>query len=72
MKNLNRYFDHTVLKPEAKEADVVKLCGEAKEYGFYAVCVNSCYVPLAKELLEGTEVKIASVIAFSGAHAART
>lgn len=64
MKNLNRYFDHTVLKPEATEADVIKLCNEAKEYGFYAVCVNSCYVPLAKDLLEGTDVMIASVIGF--------
>ena len=64
MKKLNQYFDHTVLKPEATEADVIKLCKEAKEFNFYAVCVNSCYVPLAKELLEGTEVKIASVIGF--------
>ena len=64
MKKLNLYFDHTVLKPEATEADVIKLCNEAKECGFYAVCVNSCYVPLANELLEGTDVKIASVIGF--------
>lgn len=64
MKKLNRYFDHTILKPEATEADVIKLCNEAKEYGFYAICVNSCYVPLAKELLEGSDVKIASVIGF--------
>lgn len=64
MKNLNQYFDHTVLKPEATEADVIKLCNEAREYSFYAVCVNSCYVPLASEILEGTNVKIASVIGF--------
>jgi len=64
MKNLNQYFDHTVLKPEATEADVIKLCKEAKEYGFYAVCVNSCYVPFAKEILDGTDVEIASVIGF--------
>ena len=64
MKNLNQYFDHTVLKPEATESDVIKLCNEAKEYSFYAVCVNSCYVPLASEILEGTNVKIASVIGF--------
>ena len=64
MKNLNRYFDHTVLKPEATEADVIKLCSEAREYDFYAVCVNSCYVPLAAELLKGADVKIASVIGF--------
>lgn len=64
MKDLNRYFDHTVLKPEATEADVVKLCKEAVEYNFFAVCVNSCYVPLAASLLDGTDVKIASVIGF--------
>ncbi len=64
MNNLNRYFDHTILKPEATEADVIKLCNEAKEYDFYAVCVNSCYVTLANELLKGTNVKIASVIGF--------
>lgn len=64
MENLNRYFDHTVLKPEATEADVTKLCSEAKEYDFYAVCVNSCYVPLAAKLLEGTEVQVAAVVGF--------
>lgn len=64
MKNLNQYFDHTILKPEATEADVTRLCAEAKEYGFYAVCVNSCYVPLAKKLLEGSDVKIAAVVGF--------
>ncbi|HML36655.1 MAG TPA: deoxyribose-phosphate aldolase [Bacillota bacterium] len=64
MKNLNQYFDHTILKPEATEADIAKLCGEAREYEFYAVCVNSCYVPLAVELLEGTDVKVASVVGF--------
>ncbi|MDD2189469.1 MAG: deoxyribose-phosphate aldolase [Eubacteriales bacterium] len=64
MKELNRYFDHTLLKPEATEDDINKLCGEAREYGFYAVCVNSCYVPLAAELLEGSDVKVASVVGF--------
>jgi deoxyribose-phosphate aldolase len=64
IKNLNRYFDHTLLKPEVTEADVVKLCSEAREYGFYAVCVNSSYVPLANGLLEGAGVKIASVVGF--------
>ena len=64
MKALNLYFDHTVLKAEATEADVIKLCEEAKAYRFYAVCVNSCYVPLAKQQLTGTDVRIASVIGF--------
>ncbi len=64
MKELNQYFDHTILKPEAMEADVVKLCEEARSYGFYAVCVNSCYVPLAVRELSGTDVRIASVVGF--------
>jgi deoxyribose-phosphate aldolase len=64
MKKLSQYIDHTLLKAEATEADIKKLCAEAREYSFYAVCVNSCYVALAKKELAGTNVKIASVIAF--------
>lgn len=64
MKKLNLYFDHTLLKPEATEEDVAQLCREAREYGFYAVCVNSCHVPLAAGLLDGSDVKIASVVGF--------
>lgn len=64
MKKLNQYFDHTLLKPEATEAEIIHLCKEAKEYGFYAVCVNSCYVPLAVSELQNTPVKVASVIGF--------
>lgn len=63
-KKLNLYFDHTVLKPEATEADIKKLCAEAKEHEFYAVCVNTSYVPLVKQELEGTDVKIAAVVGF--------
>jgi len=61
---LNKYFDHTILKAEATEADVEKLCDEAKTNNFCAVCVNSCYVPLAAALLAGTDVKIAAVVGF--------
>ncbi len=61
---LNKYFDHTILKAEATEADIRKLCDEAKTYDFCAVCVNSCYVPLASTLLAGTDVKIAAVVGF--------
>lgn len=64
MKKLNQYFDHTNLKADATGADIIKLCSEAKEYGFYAVCVNSSYVPLAVSELAGSDVKIASVIGF--------
>lgn len=61
---LNNYFDHTILKADATEAEVEKLCDDAKTYNFCAVCVNSCYVPLAATLLAGTEVKIAAVVGF--------
>lgn len=64
MKPLNKYFDHTLLKAEASEADIKKLCAEAKEYDFYSVCVNGCYVELAAKELEGTDVKVAAVIGF--------
>ena len=61
---VNQYIDHTLLKPEATEQDIIKLCKEAVDYKFYAVCVNSCYVRLAKELLKNSTVKICSVIGF--------
>lgn len=64
MKPLNKYFDHTLLKAEAKPVDIEKLCAEAKEYDFYSVCVNSCYVEEAAKLLKGTDVKIAAVAGF--------
>jgi len=59
-----RRIDHTQLKPMASKSDIVKLCDEAKRYGFYAVCVNPYYVPLASKLLSGTDVKISSVVGF--------
>jgi len=64
MKELCKYIDHTLLKPEAAAADIEKLCKEALEYEFYAVCVNSCYVKLCKSVLKDCEVKVASVIGF--------
>ena len=62
--NLSKYIDHTLLKATATENDIIQLCNEAKEYHFYAVCVNSCYVPLCRDTLHGSEIKIASVIGF--------
>ena len=59
-----RRIDHTQLKPMASKSDIVKLCDEAKKYGFYAVCVNPYYVPLASKLLSGTDIKISSVVGF--------
>ncbi|WP_396600861.1 deoxyribose-phosphate aldolase [Algibacter sp. R77976] len=64
MKLLNTYIDHTLLKPTATKSDIIKLCEEAIEYKFFSVCVNSCYVKLAKSELKNSEVKVCSVIGF--------
>ena len=61
---LNKYIDHTILKATASSSDVQKLCEEAIEHKFYSVCVNGCYVADAKQLLQGTDVKIAAVVGF--------
>lgn len=61
---LARYFDHTLLKPEATRAQVEALCLEAIRYGIFAVCINPCYIPLAASVLKGTGVKICSVVGF--------
>ena len=61
---VNDYIDHTLLKATATKDEIIKLCEEAKKYNFYAVCVNGSYVPLVKEELKGSNVKIAAVIGF--------
>lgn len=61
---LAKYIDHTLLKATATSADIRKLCAEAREYGFYAVCVNPVDVPLAKTELAGSNVKVATVCGF--------
>ena len=61
---LAKYIDHTLLKPDATEAQIEKLCAEAVEYGFASVCVNSCYASLATRLLEGSDVAVCCVIGF--------
>lgn len=62
--SIQNYIDHTALKPTTQPDDIKMLCKEAKIHQFYAVCVNGCYTALAKSELEGTEVKVASVIGF--------
>lgn len=64
MENLNKHIEHTLLKQDAKLADFIKLFDEAKEYNFLGVCINPCYVTLAKEHLKDTDVKIVTVIGF--------
>ena len=61
---LNKYIDHTILKATASSSDIKKLCEEAIEHEFYSVCVNGCYVADAKQLLQGTDVKVAAVVGF--------
>ena len=61
---LNRYIDHTLLSASATEADILQLCEEALKYNFYSVCVNSGYVPIAKQALGKSDVKICTVVGF--------
>ena len=64
MKNLNKYIDHTNLKPMAARADIETLCADARKWNFASVCVNPCNIALAKELLAGSDVKVCTVIGF--------
>jgi deoxyribose-phosphate aldolase len=62
--NIASYIDHTILKPETTLADIQKLCAEAVEQNFAAVCVPPYFVQAAKELTNGSSVKVATVIGF--------
>lgn len=64
MTELAQYLEHTLLKPEATVADIIKICEEAKQYQLGGVCINPCYVALARHLLSGTGVKVITVIGF--------
>ncbi len=57
-------IDHTILKPEATRNDVVKICREARQYGFASVCVNPYWVPLVRAELAGSAVKVCTVVGF--------
>lgn len=61
---LNKYIDHTLLKADATEKQIKKLCDEAKKYNFMSVCVNTCYVSLCEKMLKGTDVKVCAVVGF--------
>lgn len=64
MKPLNKYIDHTLLKPIATKADIEKLCLEAKQHDFASVCINPYWVSYCAELLKDTDVKVCTVIGF--------
>lgn len=61
---LSEYIDHTILKPETGEDQIVRLCREAREYKFKAVCVNPCHAALVKKELAGSPVLTCVVIGF--------
>jgi len=62
--DLARYIDHTLLKPDATEEKIRSLCAEALEFNFRSVCVNPTWVPLAAELLRGSDVLTCTVVGF--------
>ncbi len=62
--NVARMVDHTLLKPNATQEEVAKLCNEAREYCFASVCVNPSYVAYSAQLLRGSGVKVCTVVGF--------
>jgi deoxyribose-phosphate aldolase len=63
-EEMARHIDHTLLKAEATRDQIVRLCDEARSYGFCAVCVNGRWVSTAAERLHGSGVHVASVVSF--------
>ncbi|MRJ46433.1 deoxyribose-phosphate aldolase [Fundicoccus ignavus] len=61
---LSKYIDHTLLKADATVDQIKTLCEEAAEYNFMSVCINPVHIPLAKELLADSDVKVCTVIGF--------
>lgn len=61
---LNKYIDHTLLKADATQDKIEILCKEAKEYDFASVCVNTYWVPFCAKQLEGSDVKVCTVVGF--------
>ena len=60
----SKYFDHTILKAEATEAQVAKICDEALANDFASVCVNQYYTRFVAEKLKGSDVKVCTVVGF--------
>lgn len=61
---MNEYIDHTLLKADATEEEILKLCAEAREYGFETVCVNPCWIATCAKALEGCRTRVCTVIGF--------
>lgn len=70
---IGKYIDSTNLKMDATSKDITKLCKDAITYNFESVCVNPCYIPLAKELLKNTNINVTAVVGFPlGANTPKT
>ena len=63
-RDMAKKIDHTILKADATKEAVIRYCGEAKEYGFASVCVNSCHAALVTEQLQGTGIRTCCVVGF--------
>ncbi|MBM4234917.1 MAG: deoxyribose-phosphate aldolase [Firmicutes bacterium] len=63
-ENMAGYIDHTLLKPEATEAQIGELCREAVKFNFYSVCINPSYVKTAVQALQGSKVRVCCVVGF--------
>lgn len=64
MNDLAKYIDHTALKANTTEEDIIKLSAEARKYGFASVCINPCWIPLAAQQLKDSSVNVCTVIGF--------
>ncbi len=62
--NIPQLIDHTILRPDTTRADIEQLCREARQHKFYSVCVNPTWVSLARQLLDGSGVKVCCVVGF--------
>lgn len=61
---MNKYIDHTLLKPQSTSQEIINLCNEAKKYSFKSVCINPTWVSLASKELTGTDVLTCTVVGF--------
>ena len=62
--DISNYIDYTLLKPSTTEREIIDLCNDAIENSFYSVCISSCYVSVAKQLLEDSDVKVVTIVGF--------
>jgi deoxyribose-phosphate aldolase len=62
--NIPQLIDHTILRPDATRVDIERLCFEARQHEFYSVCINPTWVSLARQLLDGSGVKVCCVAGF--------